>query len=83
MMSKYATSSTMYIDKFTEKVIQPDENLIKTLHAYLDMVAITNENLAMAIDMIIADLLRFHAPNRRSILTPPELLKQPKPKERE
>ncbi len=73
-MSKYRTSATMYMDKYTEQVVQPDENLIKQLHAYLDMVSITNEQLALAIDMTVAELLRFHDPNRQSILTPPELI---------
>lgn len=75
-MAKYSTSATMYIDRFTEKVVQPDENLIKQLHAYLDMVAITNKQLAMAIDMVVYDLLRFHDPNRKNMLTPPEIINQ-------
>jgi len=74
-MSKYITSPTMYVDRFTEKVIQPDENLVKQFHSYLDMVAITNKQLAMAIDMTVSDILKFKDPNRMNQLTPPEILK--------
>lgn len=60
MNRKYQTSSTMYIDKFTEKVVQPDAGLISTLHSVLDTLP---EEKAAIIDITVAQLLRFHDPN--------------------
>ena len=76
-MSKYLTHPTNFINRFTEKTYAPDEGLINQLHAYLDMVAITNENLAKAIDMVVADLMRMEGygkPMSHRQMSEPELI---------
>lgn len=62
-MRKYSTSPTMFMDRWTQKVVQPDANLIKALHSYLDLIP--NDDHALAIDLIVADLLRFHNPQQQ------------------
>ena len=68
MSRVYATKPTMFVDNFTEKVIQPDATLIKQLQLVLDSLP---ENQALIIDHIVAELLKFHNPNRQHM---PELL---------
>jgi hypothetical protein len=69
-MSKYQTRSTMLQHTVgpTMQVIEPDASLIKQLHAVLDMLP---ENQALIIDHIVAELIRFHNPNRQHL---PELM---------
>lgn len=59
-MSKYITSPTMLHDKFSDKVVQPDLRMVETLHKLLDMVP--NRQVAFAIVLCVADLIRFHNP---------------------
>ena len=68
MCRQYQTSATMFIDRFTEKVVQPDAQLINQLHKLLDMLP--DENHALMIDYTVADLLRFHNP---SFVTPRQM----------
>lgn len=72
MSRTYITSPTFYEDRFTEKVIQPDRNLISTLHALLD--TIPNEKVALTIDLCVSELLRFHNPNLPMPFTAKELI---------
>jgi len=60
MSRKYMTSPTMLHDKYADKVVQPDLKLVETLHKTLDMI--TDDRLALTIDLIVADLIRFHNP---------------------
>lgn len=62
-MRNYITSPTMFADRFTERVVQPDESLVNQLHKLLDMIP--NDNHALAIDHIVSELIRFHDPNRQ------------------
>jgi len=64
----------MFVDRFTQKVVQPDESLVKQFHRLLDVVSRTDENLAFVIDLVVADLLKFRNPNQQSHMTPPEIL---------
>ena len=62
MMSRnYVTSPTMLHDRFSDKVIQPDLPAVHQLHTLLNMIP--QDNLARAIDMIVAELIRFHNPH--------------------
>jgi hypothetical protein len=56
----YVTSPTMLHDKYSDKVVQPDMRAVETLHKLLNMI--TDDRLAVAIDMVVADLIRFHNP---------------------
>ena len=75
-MRKYITKPTFYDDRFTEKIIQPDKNLIATFHALLD--TIPNDKVALTIDLCVSELLRFHDPNRPMPLTAKELISKQK-----
>lgn len=68
----YLTSSTIYTDRFTIALIQPDQNLIKTLHSFLD--TIPDSATALSIDLCVSELLRFHNPNLPMPFTPKELI---------
>lgn len=59
MSRQYTTTATMFVDRFSEKVVQPDERLVGALHRVLDTLP---DNTALMIDLIVADLLRFHNP---------------------
>lgn len=72
MSRTYLTSPTIYTDRFTEAIIQPDSNLIKTLHALLD--TIPNDKVALSIDLCVSELLRFHNPNLPMPFTAKELV---------
>lgn len=56
----YSTQPSMFDDHFTKKVVRPDAGLVGVLHTLLDML---NEDQAMAIDFIVADLLKFRRPS--------------------
>ena len=73
MSRQYTVKSTMFIDRFTTKVVQPDEQLVATLHRLLDMI--DDDSHALMIDHCVAQLLMFHDPNIPGRMTPPELLK--------
>lgn len=72
MSRTYLTSPTVYTDRFTETLIQPDSNLIRTLHRLLD--TIPNDKVALSIDLCVSELLRFHNPNLPMPLTAEELV---------
>ena len=60
---KYTTRPTMFVSQYptiNNGVVQPDAKLISSLHRLLDQI--DNENHALMIDSIVADLLRFHQP---------------------
>lgn len=76
-MRKYQTSPHNFISRFDEKVYTPDSKLVQQLHQYLDLVALTNEPLAFAIDQTVAELMRvegYGSPLRNIGLQDPELL---------
>lgn len=73
MSRTYLTTPTMYTDRFTEALIQPDRNLIETLHALLD--TIPNDKVALTIDLCVSELLRFHNPNLPMPFTAEELVR--------
>lgn len=78
-MSTYRTAPHNFIDRFTEKTYQPDGALIKQLHSLLDIVSNQNKDLALAIDLVVADLMRvegYGQPLRHRELREPELLNQ-------
>lgn len=75
-MRKYITRPTFYDDRYTEKIIQPDSNLIATFHALLE--TIPNDAVALSIDLCVSELLRFHDPNRPMPLTAKELISKQK-----
>lgn len=75
-MRNYFTKPTFYDDRFTEKVIQPDANLVNTLHRLLD--TIPNDKVALSIDLCVSELLRFHDPNRPMPFTAKELIDKQK-----
>jgi len=75
-MRKYITKPTFYDDRFTEKVIQPDANLVNTLHRLLD--TISNDKVALSIDLCVSELLKFHDPNRPMPFTAKELIDKQK-----
>jgi hypothetical protein len=71
MSRKYLTSPTMLHDKCADKVVQPDLKLVETLHKLLDMIP--QNNLALSIDLCVAELIRFHNPpniNQASLANP-------------
>lgn len=74
MSRSYMTSPTMLHDKFADKVVQPDLKLVETLHKLLDMIS--QDNLALSIDVVVADLIRFHNPHdiARASLASPEII---------
>ena len=72
MSRTYLTRPTIYTDRFTEALIQPDQNLIHTLHRLLD--TIPNDKVALSIDLCVSELLRFHNPNLPMPFTPRELV---------
>jgi hypothetical protein len=74
MSRKYLTSSTMLHDKYADKVIQPDLKLVDTLHKLLDMIP--QDNLALTIDLCVADLIKFHNPRNveQNSLAYPEII---------
>lgn len=57
-MRQYSTHPKNFIGKpwQQEKLYTPDEQLVKTLHRLLD--TIKDDNIALAIDMVVADLMR-------------------------
>lgn len=61
MSREYRTQPTFYEDRVTQNVVQPDRKLVAALHSYLDLIP--NDDHALAIDMIVSDLLKFHNPN--------------------
>ena len=74
MSRSYMTSPTMLHDKFADKVVQPDLKLVETLHKLLDMIP--QDNLALSIDVVVADLIRFHNPRNiaQASLANPEII---------
>ena len=74
MSRKYVTSPTMLHDKLSDKVVQPDLRLVKTLHRMLDLIP--DDNIAIAIDVVVAELIRFHNPHdiRMSSSINPEII---------
>ncbi|ODR25796.1 hypothetical protein BHQ19_10210 [Mycolicibacterium porcinum] len=62
----------MYVERFSVKVVQPDESIVNQLHHLLDLIP--DDNLALMIDNCVAQLLRFHDPNIHGQMAPPELL---------
>lgn len=77
MSRKYRTYSKMLLNKYQNTIEQPDLKLVETLHKLLD--SILEDNLALAIDFVVADLIRCNqlpsgVPND---MYPPELLEQP------
>lgn len=75
-MRNYLTKPTFYDDRFTKKVIQPDANLVNTLHKLLDIIP--NDKVALSIDLCVSELLRFHDPNRPMPFTAKELIDKQK-----
>lgn len=73
-MRKYLTSPTMLHDKYADKIVQPDLKLVETLHKLLDMIP--QDNLALTIDLCVADLIRFHNPHNIPLasLAMPEII---------
>lgn len=70
----------MLHDKFSDKVVQPDLKLVDTLHRLLDMIP--QDNLALSIDLCVADLIRFHNPRNipeASLLNPEIIMPKDKP----
>lgn len=74
MSRSYMTSPTMLHDKFADKVVQPDLKLVETLHKLLDMIP--QDNIALSIDLVVADLVRFHNPHNiaQASLANPEVI---------
>lgn len=74
MSRKYMTSPTMLHDKYADKVVQPDLKAVETLHKLLDMIP--QDNLALMIDLTVADLIRFHNPPNiaQAALANPEVI---------
>lgn len=70
MSRKYLVQATMLHDKYSDKVVQPTLNHVEQLHKLLDMIP--NDTHALAIDMIIADLIRFAHPPQNTFM--PEIL---------
>ena len=64
----------MLHDKFADKIVQPDLKLVDTLHKLLDMIP--QDNLALTIDLCVADLIKFHNPRNveQHSLSYPELI---------
>lgn len=76
-MRQYSTHPKNFIGKSwqQENLYTPDEQLVKTLHRLLD--TIKDDNIALAIDMVVADLMRcegYGQPQRYQELKDPELL---------
>ena len=70
----------MLHDKFSDKVVQPDLKLVDSLHQMLDMI--TNDNLALAIDHTVAELIRCdNPPIRHQDAFMPEVLPTHKSKD--
>ena len=74
MGRKYTTQATMLHDKFADKVVQPDLKQVETLHKLLNMIP--QDNLALSIDIVVADLIRFHNPRNvaQASLANPEII---------
>ena len=72
MSRNYSTRSTMFIDRFTTKVVQPDRNLVESLHALLDMIP--DDSHALAIDHCVTQILQFRDPNIPGRSLPAEVL---------
>lgn len=74
MSRKYLTSPVMLHDKFADKIVQPDLKLVETLHRLLDMIP--EDNIALTIDLCVADLIRFHHPSNVGMasLANPEII---------
>lgn len=64
MSRQYQTKATMFVDRLTDNVVQPDAQLVAQLHGLLDMIPDVNH--ALMIDHTVADLLRFHNPKFRA-----------------
>ena len=64
----------MLHDKYADKVVQPDLKLVDTLHELLEMIP--QDNLALMIDLCVADLIRFHNPPNisQASLANPEII---------
>jgi len=73
-MRTYSTYSKMLHNKYQDKIGQPDLNHVNTLHQLLDLVQ--DDNLAMMIDRVVADLIRCNNPPSGVPLEalPPEIL---------
>jgi len=57
----YHTTPTKVPDRFSQKgYVEPDARLVQVFHHFLDLVE--NEQLALAIDRIVVDLLRCNYP---------------------
>lgn len=72
MNRQYSVTPTMFMDRFTEKVVQPDAMLVAQLHALLDLIP--DDTHALGIDLCVSQLLRFHDPNVSGRLRPPEIV---------
>lgn len=63
MVRQYQVQSTMFISPHSHAqrpVYEPDKSLVNVLHKLLD--TISNDNNALAIDHVVAQLLRVHTP---------------------
>lgn len=71
-MRYYRTYSKMLHNKYQDKIEQPDLRHIETLHAILDTL---DEQKAMMIDLIVADLIRCaYPPVHHPDAIPPEII---------
>lgn len=71
MIRAYQVTSTMLTVPYSNmKVVEPDKNLVQQLHKMLDIIP--DDNLALGIDHVVAQLISFHDPNRQHYM---ELLK--------
>lgn len=74
MNRSYTTHSKMLHDKFSNTIVQPDLKLVETLHALLNVIS--DDNLAMMIDTVVADLIRCdNPPVRHQAAFMPELMR--------
>lgn len=74
-MRNYSVQSSMFISPYPhsqQKVVEPDKNLVQAFHKLLE--AIPNDNHALMIDHVVAQLLRVHV--RPDGMFEPELLER-------
>lgn len=73
MKRNYTTHSKMLHDKFSDKMVQPDLKLVETLHKLLDMIP--DDNHALTIDLVVANLIRCDNPlTRHPLAFMPEII---------
>lgn len=74
-MRYYRTYSKMLHNKYQDKIEQPDLKQVEVLHQLLDRVQ--DENLAMMIDVVVADLIRCaYPPVYHPDAIPPEIFQR-------